>query len=38
LIEATDDDSEGPTESEIRSQLATFLFAGHETIVVDETF
>ncbi|MFC7325918.1 cytochrome P450 [Halorubrum rutilum] len=31
LIAATDDDGNGPTAGEIRSQLATFLFAGHET-------
>ena len=33
LLAATDGEGEGtgPTESEIRSQLMTFLFAGHET-------
>ena len=31
LVTATTDEESGPTESEIRSQLVTFLFAGHET-------
>jgi Cytochrome P450 len=31
LLAASNDDGDHPTESEIRSQLATFLFAGHET-------
>ncbi|MFC7043893.1 cytochrome P450 [Halonotius sp. GCM10025705] len=31
LVAAMDSDDEGPTEREIRSQLVTFLFAGHET-------
>ncbi len=31
LVTASAQEEDGPTESEIRSQLMTFLFAGHET-------
>ena len=31
LVSASTEEDGGPTESEIRSQLVTFLFAGHET-------
>jgi cytochrome P450 len=31
LVAASAQEEDGPTESEIRSQLMTFLFAGHET-------
>lgn len=31
LVTASAQEQDGPTESEIRSQLMTFLFAGHET-------
>ncbi|SEW29004.1 cytochrome P450 [Halobacterium jilantaiense] len=31
LVAASEDDPDGPSEAEVRSQVVTFLFAGHET-------
>jgi cytochrome P450 len=38
LLTATDDDGETMSESDLRDELATFLFAGHETTSVALTY